>query len=144
MMLAFFLISCQENIQETDSKGVSQNTQNNYTINQKEMAKIMNKGKIIYEQCVACHQKNGEGIIGAFPPLAKSDYLSQDLNTIVKRIINGSSEPIIVNEIEYPGNMMPNFRYLSDEELAFVATYVLNSWGNRRGLITEKTINLNR
>ena len=28
--------------------------------------------------CGACHQPNGQGLAGAFPPLAESDYLMKD------------------------------------------------------------------
>ena len=42
------------------------------------------KGKSVYNQtCVACHQATGSGIPGAFPPLAKSDYLNKDVNRAI-------------------------------------------------------------
>ncbi len=34
--------------------------------------------KIYMEKCIVCHQANGEGIPGAFPPLKNSDYLFAD------------------------------------------------------------------
>ena len=41
-----------------------------------------NKGKSVYSKtCIACHQANGAGIPGAFPPLAQSDYLNKDVNS---------------------------------------------------------------
>src|SRR5690606_28982538 len=41
-------------------------------------------GKNIYGRtCFACHQATGQGIPGAFPPLAKSDYLNADVNRAI-------------------------------------------------------------
>jgi mono/diheme cytochrome c family protein len=41
----------------------------------KELKDSMLKGLEIYSSfCISCHMQNGEGISGAFPPLAKSDY----------------------------------------------------------------------
>src|SRR5690606_4944135 len=45
----------------------------------KNKAERVAMGKRLYEQnCMACHQPDGQGIVGAFPPLAKSDFLNAD------------------------------------------------------------------
>ena len=37
------------------------------------------EGKKVFEvTCMACHQADGKGLPGAFPPLAGSDYLLKD------------------------------------------------------------------
>jgi len=78
--------------------------------------------------CVACHQANGEGIEGAFPPLANSDYLMADKARAIKQVINGSSGEIVVNGKTYNGTMTP--QNLSDQEIVDVLNYVYHSWGN--------------
>jgi mono/diheme cytochrome c family protein len=105
---------------------------------------LMEKGKAIYVQCLACHQANGEGITGAFPPLANSDYMLADINRMIKTILNGTTDPIMVNGTEYPGNTMTKFTHLSDKDIAAVATYVLNSWGNSGGVVTTEMVASNR
>ena len=105
---------------------------------------LMEKGKAIYVQCLACHQANGEGITGAFPPLANSDYMLADINRMIKTILNGTADPIMVNGTEYPGNTMTKFTHLSDKDIAAVATYVLNSWGNPGGVVTTEMVASNR
>lgn len=107
-------------------------------------AEVMKKGKAIYVQCTACHQANGEGITGAFPPLANSDYMLADTDRMIKTIMSGTAEPIIVNGTEYPGNTMTKFTHLSDEDIAAVATYILNSWGNSGGVVTSEIVAANR
>ena len=86
-------------------------------------------GERIYtSNCAACHQPQGQGLPGAFPPLAGSDYLLADPLRAVDIVVHGRSGEILVNGETYNG-VMPAVR-LSDAEVAAVVTYVLNSWGN--------------
>ena len=46
---------------------------------QDEIAKSVERGKDVYTaQCMSCHQLNGEGLSGVYPPLAGSDHLTRD------------------------------------------------------------------
>jgi nitrite reductase (NO-forming) len=101
---------------------------------------IMTKGEEIYAQCAACHQPTGEGIPGAFPPLAGSDYMLADIDRAIQTVLRGTDHPITVNGVEYPGKTMTKFEHLSDEDVAAVATYVFNSWGNSMGLVTAEMV----
>ena len=86
-------------------------------------------GREIYNQvCAACHQPDGAGIPGVFPPLAKSDYLNADAVRAARSVVKGLSGKITVNGAEYNG-VMPAMN-LSDEEVANVMTYVYASWEN--------------
>ena len=91
---------------------------------------LMAKGERVYNaNCAACHQPNGKGLTGAFPPLANSDYLEGDRKKVMTAALFGLSGPITVNGVEYNG-VMPSMGYLPDEDLAAVLTYVFKSWGN--------------
>jgi mono/diheme cytochrome c family protein len=93
---------------------------------------LMKKGEQVYQQnCAACHQANGQGLPGAFPPLAGNPNL-QDVGHVLSVIKNGLQGPITVNGQTYNG-AMPGFPQLSDEEAKAVATYIRNSWGNAFG-----------
>ena len=98
-------------------------------------------GKTLFAtNCSACHQAEGQGLKGAFPPLAGSDYLAQDGGMVaVTAILNGLSGPITVNGVEYNA-VMPPVSYLSDSEVADVVTFVLNSWGNQGGEIASAEV----
>ena len=86
-------------------------------------------GQEIYNQvCAACHQPQGEGIAGVFPPLANSDYLNADADRAIRAVVAGLSGEISVNGAAYNG-VMPAMN-LSDEEVANVMTFVYASWGN--------------
>ncbi len=88
------------------------------------------KGKGVFMQtCFVCHQLNGEGIPGQIPPLAKSDYMMADRFRAVRNILFGQTGEVVVNGKTYNGTMIP-LNYLSDEDVANVATYVMNNFGN--------------
>ena len=85
--------------------------------------------KVYLANCAACHQPDGTGLKGAFPPLAGSDYLRGDRKHVLGVAMFGLSGPITVNGVDYNG-VMPSLAHLSNEDLAAVMTYVLSSWGN--------------
>lgn len=101
----------------------------------KGFSQDVNKGKTVYAKtCVACHQATGAGIPGAFPPLAKSDYLNADVNRAIKQVIKGSNIPMTVNGKKYTTAMPP--QALSDQQVADVLTYVYANWGNSKKVVT--------
>lgn len=92
-------------------------------------------GEEIYQgYCLACHMSEGEGLPGAFPPLAKSDYLMADKERSIRQVMHGSEGEMVVNGETYNGVMPP--QPLSDEEIAHVLNFVRNSWGNEGEVVT--------
>jgi nitrite reductase (NO-forming) len=88
--------------------------------------------------CSVCHQANGAGLPGVFPPLAKSDYLAADANRGTRAVLHGLSGKVTVNGQEY-NSVMPPMNQLNDDEVANIMTFVLNSWGNSGGrVLTEE------
>jgi nitrite reductase (NO-forming) len=79
--------------------------------------------------CSVCHQGNGAGLPGVFPPLAKSDYLLGEIQRTIGVVLNGLSGKVTVNGTEY-NSVMPPMNQLNDDEVANILTYVFNSWGN--------------
>tara|TARA_B100000927_G_C16266784_1_gene389771 strand:+ start:15 stop:416 length:402 start_codon:yes stop_codon:yes gene_type:complete len=87
-------------------------------------------GEEIYNDfCIQCHLNTGEGVSGVFPPLAKSDFLVNNIEISIKGLKYGMSGPIVVNGEEYDGVMQD--QGLGDDEIADVLNYILNSWGNQ-------------
>lgn len=102
-------------------------------------AERMEYGKSIYAQtCFACHQAEGQGIPGAFPPLAKSDYLNKDITRAIDIILHGKTGEITVNGDKY--NSVMTAQTLTDEEVANVLTYIYNSWGNNGTIVTPNDV----
>lgn len=103
-----------------------------------DLAASVARGKNVYEaQCMSCHMEQGEGLEGAFPPLAKSDYLS-DKNRLIKVALLGVRGPIKVNGVGYDSEMT-GFS-LTDQEASDVLNYIRNTWGNKGAPITPAEI----
>jgi nitrite reductase (NO-forming) len=96
-------------------------------------------GEVIFNQvCFACHQANGQGLPGVFPPLAKSDYLMADRDRAIDIVLHGMQGPITVNGQNYNQVMTP--QNLDDEQIANVLTFVMNSWGNSGDAVTPDQV----
>ncbi|MBP7951083.1 MAG: nitrite reductase, copper-containing [Verrucomicrobiales bacterium] len=97
------------------------------------------RGKVTYTSiCVACHQPEGQGIVQAFPPLAKSDFLNADPKRAISTVIHGMTGPVTVNGATF-NSVMPKLE-LNDEQIANVLTYVYSQWGNNGTEITPPMV----
>lgn len=86
--------------------------------------------KIYQNVCMACHQQNGAGVAGAFPPLAGSEWVAGDATIPARIVLHGLQGAIEVKGVTYNG-VMPAFgEQLKDEEIAAVVSYVRSQWGN--------------
>jgi len=111
----------------------------------KTLPERMEAGKAYFSRiCAACHQANGEGIAGSFPPLAKSDFLMADRKRAIGIVLKGFQGDITVNGVKF-NSIMPNLS-LNDEDAANVLTYIRNSWGNHDsgGAVTPDEIKRER
>ena len=85
------------------------------------------RGRGIYESnCVACHQAGGVGTPPSFPALASNARL-RDLDSIVRLVRQGQGA-------------MPAFAKLSTDEIAALATYIRNTWGNTFGAVASDQV----
>ncbi|MAX66730.1 MAG: nitrite reductase, copper-containing [Halobacteriovoraceae bacterium] len=99
----------------------------------------MKEGKRVYKRnCAACHQKDGSGLKGAFPPIAKSDYLMANKERSIKILLKGLSGKITVNGETYD-SVMPAMS-LDNSDIASVLTYIRNSFGNKGKEVTIKEV----
>jgi len=93
--------------------------------------------------CSVCHQPNGAGLAGVFPPLAKSDFLAADLKRATGIVLRGFNGKVTVNGSEY-NSVMPPMSQLNDDEVADILTYVINSWGNPGGRVSAEEVKRER
>lgn len=91
---------------------------------------VMATGSQLYEQhCVACHHASGAGSPPAWPPLARNtSVLAASPNNVVLSILKGGYAPATESNPKPHG--MPPFHALSNSDIAALATFVRNSWGN--------------
>jgi mono/diheme cytochrome c family protein len=128
LFIPVILMSCAGQNDETGDSNADGANDNPYAAGE----------KIYTSMCISCHQKNGEGVVGAFPPLANSDYLLADINRSIDIVKNGMQGEIVVNGQTYNG-IMAN-QGLSDEEVRDVTNYILNAWGNKGGEVSLEEV----
>ncbi|HVV61492.1 MAG TPA: c-type cytochrome [Pseudolabrys sp.] len=101
----------------------------------------MNAGKAIYaDSCAACHQAGGEGVARMFPPL-KGDAVAQqaDPSTVIRVILEGAMTA--GTQKQPTPSAMPAFDWkLKDDQVAAVATYVRNAWGNKASAVSAEDV----
>lgn len=92
---------------------------------------LLRRGEQLYgEQCANCHGDEGQGAPGMVPPLAGNRaVVLVSPNNVVKAIVHGGFAPTTAGNPR-PFGMPPFFQTFTDDQLAAVATYVRQSWGN--------------
>jgi cbb3-type cytochrome c oxidase subunit III len=98
-------------------------------------------GKALYSaNCTSCHQANGQGLPGTFPPLAKNPYVTGDASKVIHTVKDGLNGSIKVNGKTYNGQMPAWKSQLSNADIAAVITYIRSAWGNKASAVTEAQV----
>lgn len=111
------------------------------TQNQPPAAATPVSGPQVYGRtCITCHQANGRGTPGVFPPLAGSPFATGGKARLIRLVLNGMTGPLTVEGTRYNGVMPPWKGQLTDAEVAAVLTYVRSSFGNTADAVTEAEV----
>lgn len=98
---------------------------------QTDLQKSIANGKEVYADfCMQCHKATGNGSGGSYPPLDGSDWLKNKRTESIHAVKYGLRGAIVVNGKKF-SSMMPPMG-LSDEEVADVMNYIMNSWSNKQ------------
>jgi mono/diheme cytochrome c family protein len=103
-------------------------------------AEQMALGKQIYEtpgKCITCHLANGQGLPNVFPNLVGSQFLLNQKVDAVNQVLNGSLK-VGNKTVKYPAPMPPQLD--KKEDAVAVINYVLNSFGNKGGVVTLEEV----
>ncbi|WP_341835245.1 PQQ-dependent sugar dehydrogenase [Chitinophaga pollutisoli] len=97
----------------------------------------VDKGAAIYKSyCEACHKADGKGVTGSFPALDQSQIVTGKPEALIHILLNGSKSTAT--------EQMPAFQFLSDEDLAAVATHIRSAWSNQATGISDADIKAGR
>ncbi len=116
------------------------------TDEEKEALRIERKfesGKKIFAlRCASCHQANGLGIPGQYPPLEGSKWATSDPALVSYIILNGLKGEIVVKGEVYGTSAAVNMAAvpITDREIANVTTYVRQAWGNNSSEISTDEV----
>ncbi|WP_158233315.1 cytochrome c [Reichenbachiella sp. 5M10] len=101
---------------------------------------MLKKGQKVYRaHCMACHQKEGTGVLRMNPPLIQTEWVLGDKARLIGIILNGFEGEIEVDGVTY-NSIMNSFSYLSDEEISALLTYVRQSFGNDASPVTSDEV----
>lgn len=96
--------------------------------------------KVYTTNCSSCHQANGKGQPGVFPPLAGNAVVTGPADAVITIVKNGKSGKITVNGTTYNGQMPAWKGTLSDKDIASVITYIRSAWGNKASAVTAAQV----
>jgi len=96
--------------------------------------------RIYLRVCFVCHQPNGLGVPGAFPPLAGSTIVAGDPDRLIRIVLHGLQGPVEVNGTTFNNTMPAQGAVLKDFEIANALTYVRSAWGNHATPVTVEAV----
>ena len=101
-------------------------------------------GESIYEMaCLPCHQPEGKGLPGVYPPLAGSERLRGDTAPLIKILLHGLTGPVTVAGQDFGGPNavpMPSLGGLTDEQIADVLTFVRKEFGAKTSAVSPADV----
>jgi len=90
--------------------------------------------------CQTCHQTDGNGVAGQYPPLAGSEWVTRDAATPIRIVLYGLEGPITVKQTAFNNKMTPFHDKLTDDEIAAVVTHIRSSWRNSASAVTAEEV----
>jgi mono/diheme cytochrome c family protein len=100
--------------------------------------RVLERGQRLYEQhCANCHGARGEGIKGAYPPLAGNRSVTLPVTANLVQVVLGGGYPPATAGNPRPYGMPPFVMVLKDAEVAAVLTYLRSSWGHNAPPVSE-------
>ena len=109
-------------------------------------AQLASGRTLFVKNCVICHQPPGKpdlpdqaGVLPDYPKLAGDTLvLARNPTTVARIILAGAESPVTPNE--KTTFSMPSFGALSDQDVADVATYIRNEWGNHAPPVSKSDV----
>ncbi|MEA2940367.1 MAG: hypothetical protein QOD09_896 [Bradyrhizobium sp.] len=103
-------------------------------------AQMADGARIYKGACIACHEADGSGAPRIYPPLpGNANLQSADPSSTLRIILDGALT-VTTPRAPNPGSMPAYAGKLTDQEIADVATYIRNAWGNAAPVVTSKQV----
>jgi mono/diheme cytochrome c family protein len=102
---------------------------------------IMAQGAKVYEQrCADCHGKDGNGVVGVYPPLNGNSSVNEPTAINAMRVVLLGGFAPVTKGNPRPYSMPPFAQQLSDADVAAVVTYIRRSWTNSASVVMERDV----
>ena len=94
------------------------------------------QGEALYrDHCSGCHGEHGQGVPGAYLPLAGNPAVLRPTPANLVQVVLGGAFAASTAGNPRPFGMPPFATALSDEEIAAVLSHVRSAWGNQAGAV---------
>lgn len=108
-------------------------------------ARVAERGAKLYgERCVQCHGEQGQGVPGAYPPLAGNRAISLPVTANLVQVVLYGGFPPATRGNPRPFGMPPYATVLSDADVAAVLSHIRGSWGNHAPAVSELDVSRQR
>ncbi len=99
-------------------------------------------GRYLYTTvCAPCHQTDGSGIAGQYPPLVGSEWVQANgSGRLIRVLLNGMQGEVEVAGAKYNNTMLPWKDLLSDSQIAAILTFIRSEWGNKSGDVSAENV----
>jgi len=106
---------------------------------------VVSPGEAVYQKaCLACHQPDGKGLPGVYPPLAGSNWVNGEETRLIKIVLHGLTGPVDVAGEQYGAGTqsipMPPMGGMDDREIAEVLTYIRKEFGDEVPAVSPETV----
>jgi mono/diheme cytochrome c family protein len=107
--------------------------------------RLAERGAKVYEkQCAQCHGDKGDGVPGAYPPLAGNRAVTLPVTANLVQVVLGGGFPPATADNPRPFGMPPFATLLSDDDVAAVISHIRGAWGNKAGAVSEFDVSQQR
>jgi mono/diheme cytochrome c family protein len=110
-----------------------------YQADTTRQTKVLTGNQLYKKYCMSCHQADGGGVRGMFPPLTGNEKVTGVSDEIIRIVLFGMEGPIVVNGRNY-NQPMPPQSYLSDKQIADILTYIRSSWENKASAVSPAEV----
>ena len=135
----------KDNFGEKELKGMEVRKSKSYIKTPNEKADILtgkvniNASDIYKGHCEGCHKSQGQGHENLYPPISQSEVVNGKKDNLIKILLHGLRGEIKVKGKMY-NQIMPSYSFMNDQELAVLATYIKNNFGNSGGKISAEDV----
>lgn len=123
------MISCQPRSGENKTTGQSDMNKQFLTENELSLDE-----KLYRQHCGTCHQFDGSGVPGMYPPLKDNPTVTGNREELITMVLAGISGPIEEKNEIYSGEMPPQ-DYLTDEEISKILSFVKTEFNNNHDVV---------
>ena len=96
-------------------------------------------GMQLYTHCTGCHQPNGMGVRGFYPPLSESPMVAGPADPLVAILLHGIEGPMHIEGALYDQPMSPA-PFDTDTDIAAIASFIRTSFGNEADLVDAESV----